>query len=419
VRLLIAVALFVATPAQADPLDEVGFGAAATGMANARGALSVGAEAIHTNPAGLALADRPELLVGWQIAHDRLALDGDDANHVDARGTSIGIALPFRVRCARLAVGAALYLPDQYLARIQLTPISEPRYVRFDSAAHRIVVEPMAAIAIGDWAFAAGASLLADARSRELAFDVGVVGGDKQGDARLDISLPLRIAPLVGVRWRPTPALELAAAFRGELSLDLELDIVANVDVPNVVTGTAGVLLQSASYFTPLRASLAAAYHPRRDLAITAELAYERWSALGSGVADLRVVLDLDITPPLVEPMQPAAQFDDIVTPRAGVQWTHGDVALRTGLAYLPSPVPAQTGLTSFADGDRTLATAGAGLRITPGAILAQPIDLDVAVGWQHVFHTLVRKDVALAPGGAFSSGGDILQASASATVRF
>jgi hypothetical protein len=408
-----------AVSSAADPLDELGFGAAATGMANARGALAVGVEAIHTGPGGLALAERPELLLGWQIAHDRLQLDGNDAQLLDAHGLSFGLSLPFRVRCARVAAGVALYFPDQYLARVKFTPLGEPHYVRFETQAHRIVVEPMAGLAIGAWSFGAGMSLLADARSRKLDFDIGVVGGDKQGDASLDIQLPVRIAPLLGVRWRPTSKLDLSAMFRGELGLDLDLDILAVVDVPNVVTGDATVTLRSTSFFTPMRASLAAAYRVRPDLAITADVTWERWSALGSGVPDLRVLLALDIAPPLVDPMALPDAFHDIVTPRAGVQWTRGARALRAGLAYLPSPVAAQTGLTSFADGDRSLATAGAGFRIEPNGVLAQPIDLDVAIAWQHVFHQLVRKDIAVAPGGAFASGGDIFQASASATVRF
>ncbi|MEO8705297.1 MAG: outer membrane protein transport protein [Kofleriaceae bacterium] len=418
-RRIVVACVLAAGPAAADPLDELGFGAAATGMAGARTALAVGAESIHRDPSGVALAERPELLVGWQYTRDRLQLDGHDANLLDAHGTSIGLAVPFAIHKLRVGAGIAVYLPDQFLARVQLTPISEPHFVRFESATHRAVVEPVIAVATGDWSFGAGVSLLADARSRELRFDVGVVGGSKQGEARLDIALPVRAAPLAGVRWRPSPLVDLSASFRGSLSLDLDLDIVANIDVPNVVTGDATVTLRSVSYFTPMRATVAAAVHPRADLTVTADLTFERWSALGSGVPDLRVLLALDIAPPLVDSMQPAADFHDTITPRLGAEWRTGSRTLRAGAGYLPSPVPDQTGITSFADGARVLATAGAGLRIEPNAILVYPIDLDVAIGWQHVAHALVRKDATLQPGGAFSSGGDLFQASASATVRF
>lgn len=283
-----------------------------------------------------------------------------------------------------------------------------------------ISVEPVAAIRIGQYlAFAAGGSLLADARSRELVFDVGVVDGVKQGDARLDIDLPLRVAPLAGAWWRPHPKVELAAAIRGSLSLDVALDIVANVDVPGVVTGDATVALRAVSFYTPLRAVIGGALHVRDDLAISADVAYERWSALGSAAPELRVTVNLDTAPALVETMAPAARFRDIVTPRLGVEYTRGALRLRAGGAYLPSPVPEQRGLTSIADGARTLAALGVGFRIAPNAILLHPIDLDLGLTWQHVRSATTQKDLTIAPGAAFSSSGDILQGAASATVRF
>jgi len=221
------------------------------------------------------------------------------------------------------------------------------------------------------------------------------------------------------VRYRASDALELAATFRGELAVDLALDIRTDVAVPSVVSGDADVSLRSTSYFTPMKLGLAAAFRPRPDLALTADVAFERYSTLGSGVPDLRVLLALDIMPTLVTSTQPPARFSDIVTPRVGAEWQRDALRFRAGIAYLPSPVPAQTGITSFADGDRLLATGGLGIRLEPNATWTRPIDLDLGLAWQHVEHAVVKKDQALQPGGAFTSGGQVLQASASATVQF
>jgi hypothetical protein len=424
VRSLALVAALAATAA-ADPLDEVGFGAASAGMEGSRRAIETGAAAVHDNPAGVARAVRPEVLLGWQYSINHLSIDDHDAGVVDAHGTSIGLAIPFAVGELRFGAGLALYLPDQYLARLQLTPLSEPHFVRFETASQRLAVEPVAAVAFGDFAIGAGASVLSDARSNELTFDVGLIGGEKQGTANLDISLPTRTAPLVGVWWRPSPAFEVAGTFRGELSLDLALDIRANVQVPGVVTGDAIVSLRSVNYYTPMKVAVAGAWHPRDDLTVTGDIAWERWSALGSGVPDLRVLVALDIQPPQIGTTTPPANFHNIVTERAGVEWITDWAALggiwrlRAGAAHMPSPVPAQTGLTSFADGRRVAVSVGAGVRFGAGGWLSQPIDLDAAIGWQHVAHDLVHKDMDLVPGGAFSSGGDIVQASVSTTVRF
>ncbi|MGE0547789.1 MAG: OmpP1/FadL family transporter [Kofleriaceae bacterium] len=402
----------------AEPLDELGFGAAATAMANARAATAVGAEAIHVDPAAVALATRPEVLIGYQSTMGRLSINDRDAGAGDSRGTSLGLVIPFELDELRIGAGVGLYLPDSYVARISVAPMTEPQFTRLATVSHRMVIEPVAAIAYRNFAFGAGASLLADARSRKLAFDVGVVGGAAQGTAEVDVSLPPRIAPLLSARWSPARIVDVSATFRGELSLDLALDIDANVNVPQVVTGTAEISLRSVHYFTPMRVAVAAAVEPRDDLLITGELAWERWSTLGSGVPDLRVLLALDTAPPLVSQVAPPAHLRDIFTPRLGVEWRTGAVRLRAGGGYLPSPIPPQTGLTSFADGARVLTTAGAGIRIAPSALWRQPIDIDLALAWQHVVDELVHKDMALYPGGAFSSGGDIVQVGISSTVR-
>lgn len=410
--------LLVASTAAADPLDELGTGAQATGMAGARTAIATGVEAIHANPAGVARGEAGEAMAGYAYTWNRLQIDDHDARVIDARGTTLGLAVPYDLGSVRVGAGVVVYLPDQFLARIQLTPVSEPSFVRFATQQQRIVVEPVAAVDFGDVAIGAGASILADARSRDLTFDVGGSAATKSGTATLDLSLPLRAAPLLGVWWQALPGLELAATFRGELSLDLDLDIKANVNVPGVVTGDALVSLRSASYYTPARGALAAAYHPSPRSVYTAELGIERWHALGSGVPDLSVAIELDVAPPLVTTQAPPAHFHNVPTFRVGTEQTRGKWRFRGGLAWLPSPVPAQTGLSSFADGDRYVGALGIG-RVFHHAWLAEPLELDLGLQWQHVAHALVVKDFALQPGGAFSSGGDIAMANLSARIRF
>src|SRR5690606_39127180 len=245
-----AIALVVAgtTAASADPLDELGLGAAATAMANARSALATGAEAAHANPAGTARVARPEVLAGWHYAHRRLELDGDDAGVDDAHGTTLALAIPFSFGTVQVAAGVALYLPDRLAARVHLPPADEPHFVRLNDTADRVVVEPVAAISFGRFAIGGGASLLVDARSNELAFDVATVGGEPRGRGRVDLVMPWRAAPILGLWWRPARVLELAATFRGELSLDMALDLRTDVAVADATEG-ATVSLRSASHF--------------------------------------------------------------------------------------------------------------------------------------------------------------------------
>jgi hypothetical protein len=423
--LVLVLVLALSRAAHADPLDLFGYGAAAAGVAGARTATATGAEAAHYDPAGVALADRPTLLAGWGAAAMRLDIDGRDGDVLDPHGTSLGIAVPVHAGDWTYAGAIGLYLPDQFLARIHLIPPTEPHFVLLDNDANRVVVEPVAAAAYKDrFAIGAGASILADAASKQIVFDVGVVAGQKVGEAALDIALPVRAAPLVGVWMKPHDRVRLAATFRGELSLDLRLDILANVQVAGVVTGDALVSIRAANYFTPARATGGVAVDVADDLTLSADVAYQRWSAFGTGLPDLRVLIALDLQPPLVQTDVPLAKFHDTVETRLGAEYhrTGGktDWALRAGAAYLPSPVPPQTGLTSFADGDRTIVTAGGGITLARWQpLLTHPIHLDAAIGWQHVAHELTQKDATMYPGQAFSSGGDILQAQLSTTVTF
>jgi hypothetical protein len=419
------VIVLLARTAAADPLDDLGFGAASLGQAGARTATATGAEAAHYDPAGVALGAHPQLLIGWGAAAMRLKIDDAPADVLDARGTRIGLAVPVHVGEWSVGGGLALYLPDQFLARVQLIPPTEPHFVLLDNDPHRAVVDVAAAVGYRDrFAIGVGASIFADAASKQIVFDVGVVGGEKVGQAALDIALPVRVAPTLGIWVKPHPRVRAAATLRGALSLDLTLDILANVQVAGVVTGDALVSIRAANYYTPARATAGVAVDVTDDATVSADLIYQRWSAFGTGLPDLRVLVALDLTPPLVSTTNPPANFHDTVGARVGAELRHRgartNYAVRGGWAYVPSPVPAQTGLTSFADGDRQIFTLGAGVTLADWApILTRPVAIDLGLGWQHLAHQLTAKDTPSYPGEAFSSGGNILQATLSSTIEF
>ncbi|HUH02618.1 MAG TPA: outer membrane protein transport protein [Kofleriaceae bacterium] len=425
--LLILVGLALAPgTATADPLDEFGFGTRAAATAGSSSATAIGADAAHVNPAGVALAPHPAVLFGYGYGAMQLDINGRDAEVLDAHGTSLGMALPLELGSGvRAAFGLALYLPDQFLARIQLIPPTEPHFVRLDNDPHRLVADPVVSLRLGRWlAIGAGASLLADARGSGINFNVGVVSGEKVGESALDVKLPLRTAPLVGVLIAPEERVRAGLSFRGELALDIALDILANVDVAGVVSGDALISVRAVNYFTPRQVVAGIAADVTESLTASAQLGWADWSAAPSGVADLRVLVALDVAPPLVQTDVPPALFTDTITPRLGAEYTmrgaRTDLAVRAGYAYLPSPVPEQTGLTSFADNDRHLLAAGVGVTLADWQpILTRPIELGLAVQWHNLRKQLTVKDARDFPGEAFSSGGNIVHATTSMTVSF
>ncbi len=423
--LAVILVLAAAGDAAADPLDTFGFGARASGLAGAVTADARGAAAAHANPAAVALAAHPEVTLGWGYGRAALTLNGRDAQLLDAHGTDLGLAIPIRWGRVTTAFGLALYLPDQFIARIQLIPATEPHFVLLDNDLHRIVVEPVLAIRPFPWlSIGGGVSLLADAAGNGVAFDVGVVGGEKVGEGALDVSLPTRATPHLGVLVTPHERVRLGLAYRGEVDLAVKLSILANVDVGDVVTGDVLIDLRALNYFTPRRLTGGAAVDVLPDLTLTADLSWLDWSAFRGAVPDLNLLITLDLTPPLVDTLFPEAAFHDTFVPRFGAEWRtragRVDLALRGGYAFEPSPVPAQVGLTSFADNDRHVVAFGAGIVLRAfEPILTRPIAFDLGVQWHHLADQVTMKDQTAFPGRAFSSGGELVRGGITMTVSF
>jgi long-chain fatty acid transport protein len=426
VVLLALLALLVpGAPARANPLSTFGFGARATAMAGAQAADARGPAAAHHNAAGVAFAEGPEVLVGYGGAVMGLTLDGAAARVTAPRGTSLGLALPARFQSFAVALGVALYIPDQFLLRVRLVPPGEPRFLLLDNNLQRLAVEPVLSLRVGRrFALGAGATLLADAAGRGVTFDVGVVGGDKIGRGAIDVALPLRAAPLVGILALPAAWLRLGATYRGALDLRLSLDVLARIDIAGAITGDALIALRAADFYTPHEVTLAAAIDPLPWVTLTAEVRWLGWHLFDGGVPDLRVGLDLSVSPPLVDGRARSAPFSDVWSPRLGVEVRREltprfGLDLRAGYAFVPSPMPPQSGQTSYADCDRHVVAAGGGLRIRRLApILRGPISVGVALQ----LHELVARVEAKAPsraGRGFVADGWILALAATLEARF
>jgi hypothetical protein len=398
--LAVAVVAIISSTASADPLDEFGAGSRAAGMGGSYVASAEGADAAHHNPAGLALATNPSLLLGYGYGAMQLSINGRDADVLNAHGATIGAALPLKLSDdITVAAGLGLYLPDQFIARVQLIPPTEPHFILLDNDPHRLVIEPVVAIKLGRYAaLGAGVSMLGDARGDGITFNVGVIA--------------------------PTPRVRAGFMYRGELSLDLALDIVSNVDVAGVVTGDVLVSIRASNYFTPQRATGGLAVDVLPDLTLSGQLSWVNWEAYPSGVADLSVLLSLDLSPPLVQTDQPPAGFTDTYEARFGAEYRFGGprtkFAARSGYAYLPTPVPNQVGLTSFADNDRHVVALGFGVTLADYApLLTRPIDLSLGLQWHHLQKRMTVKDAMQFPGEAFSSAGDLFHIGTSMKVDF
>ncbi len=426
VAVAVAVAIvLVAAPARANAPDTFGFGPRIAGMAGAGTAEARGQAAAFHNPAGVALTDDIEAAVSYSYAGMLLKLDGADANVTTPRGTSLGLALPARLGPVTAAFGLAVYLPDQFIARIQLVPSTEPHFVLLDNNLQHVVAQPVVALRLGRYlALGGGASILADAAGRGVTFDVGIANGDKVGQAALDVALPVRAAPVVGVTVLPRPWLRLSAVYRGELDLGLSLAILAHVDLPGAISGDTLISLAAVNFYTPHTVSAAAAVDVGA-LTLTAELDWLKWSDFLRALPDLHVTIGLGIAPPLVPPSLPTVRFGDQYIARLGAELRrtlspHLDLAGRLGYAFVPSPVRPQTGLTSFADNDRHVVSIGAGLSLRQlVSILPKPLSLEVALQLHELEARATAKDAKVTSSPGFTSSGTIVYVTAGVEARF
>jgi hypothetical protein len=412
--------------ARGNAFDTFGASSRIEGLAGAGVAEATGWAAAHHNPAGVARADEVEAAVGYGYGVPRLTIDGADAQVTTPRGTTLGLSIPVKLDWLQVAFGLALYLPDQFLARIQIVPVEEPHFVLLDNNIDHVVVTPVLAFrAFRFLSVGAGATLLADAAGHGVTFDVGLSGGQKVGQASLDVSLPIRAAPVVGVLLAPKRSVRLALAWRGQVDLALSLDVLARVNVAGAVTGDALVSLRAFNFFTPEKLSLGAAWDITDDWTVTAELDWVRWSNFRGGAADLRVLVQLGVSPSLVQALFGTDSFQNTWVPRLGVEWRRAIgrrfmAAARGGYAYERSPVPDQTGLTSFADGNQHVIALGGGFQVAHlGDVLEHPLSLDVALGWHELEPRTTLKDPRLFPGAGFTAGGRIVHLSFTLTARF
>lgn len=411
--------------ARANPLDTFGFGPRAAAMAGAVTADARGQAAAFHNPGGVAFTDDVEVALSYHYAGMALRIDGGDANVTTPRGVSFGLALPVHIGPVTAALGVALYLPDQFIFRIQLVPATEPHFVLLDNNLQHVVAQPVLSFRFGEHvSIGAGATILADAAGNGITFDVGVDQGNKVGQAALDVRLPIRAAPVVGILYAPRPWLRFGAAYRGEIDLKLSLDILAHVDLPGSITGDTLISLTALNVYTPHTLTGGVAVD-LGALTLSASLDWLKWSDFDQALADLKVHIGLAIAPPLVPPELPVPRFNDQWIGRLGAEVrrdlsAHVGAAARVGYAYVPSPVPAQTGLTSFADNDRHVISFGAGVSLRDLIhFLPKPLSFDVALQLQELAPRATAKDPHLTSSPGFTSSGTIVDVSAGLEARF
>lgn len=406
--------LLAAAPARADAPLLFGFGARSAGLARAGVADDDAGAAARENPA---LAAMPGLRVRVGYGYGALALtfDGKDAGVPHASGVDIGAQYGVHVaRAVDLGLALALHLPDSNLAALTFHPATEPQFPLYEAPLQRTSFDLVAAVRLGRIWLGGGASVGLSVGGGGTQFSLGPDARGVVADGSVDVTLPYRVTPVVGARV-DLGRVTVGVSVRGPMSLGLRLDNAALVNINgNPLNGTTQVTVSGEDGWDPAVITAGAHVTLAPWIAVMGSLEYAVWSAAPPPVAEVQIDAQLGTNPGLRAVRFPSPRFRDTIAPRlaAEVRWpSPADWfwAARLGYAVLPSPVPRQSGLTTYADATRHQLAAGGGVYL--GKIAGVALVLDAAVQLHVLQPRSEDKDSPALPYAHFDAGGHILYA--------
>jgi len=418
---LILTAAF-AVHAQA-PQDLFGLGWRDKAMAGASSAVApeAWAAAMH-NPA--ALGETLRMSLGFSYAYTSFGLlevNGRSASVMDASGVDLGLALPLARFWKGLpfpaGAGLSLHLPDSFVVRMQAVPASEPRFILLDNYPHR--VETAVGVGIAPWRFLRlgfGVQMLVHLQGEDMRVSLGTRAGRKFGEMGIDTTIPYGVVPQGGLQFAPVflpgflGKLVLGVFWREPYILRTYMNIVADVDMKGIVSGDTLLFLKMDDHFTPRKFAFALSLPASSGVDVFAGLDFLQWSSFDGCVSQYRMRLDFGINPPLVEVFFPADNFHDTWVPHAGLRVHSDGVDFAAGYAFVPSPVPAQTGFLNLLDNDRHVAGLGVGVQAGSPGWWPHPVRLRAAFQYHQLVKRTENKVSPLWP--AVSHGGALLQLS-------
>jgi long-subunit fatty acid transport protein len=440
IGVLVALALLATAPsANANPPDTFGFGSRETAMGGAVAAETRGFAANYYNPAALARSRGLEIGIGYFRAEHSLEMNGRDSGVDPVKGMNAGFVAPGRVLDIPFAFGVALHLPDDRISRVRALRQEQPRWELYDNRNQRLFLAANLAIEPVPWLWIGGGlSFMSSTRGR-----LDISGGAnvfRPDDSKLrhevDADLTAVRYPQAGVRVALGERVALAAVYRGEFQLALDLSAHLFGDISGLTTALYELQTHSINNFLPQQVVLGGSWAVTDRLRTTFDATWIDWSAYVAPIAKLDAVLDIPpppsgwpstVTPPTTPAptrIAPLVMHDRVV-PRVGLEWhalgerkVRGFV--RGGYEFAKSPIAAQTGITNYVDRDRHSVSFGLGgsfddlLPELPGTLT---IDAHVQVSRLVTEATL--KASAADYVGDYTAGGSIFAAGVTAGFAF
>ena len=432
-------ASLLAGEASGNPVDTFGLGSRSTAMAGAVAADVDDFSANYYNPAGLVSAKSLRIDLGYVRGDAHLSMNGKD-NHVDAvRALVFGLVAPGKVAGVPFAFGVGLHLPDDRVLRVRSLEQSQPRWEMYDNRTQRLFFAANLAVRPFSWLeIGGGLGFLAQTRAR-----LDITGGVDLSDPKMsllrhevDADLTSIRYPQVGVRVIASDKLRFAAVYRGQFSLNLDIDARLAVTASYLAVQVpllALITTRSVNAFQPQQLVVGGSYDLADTLTIDADLTWVNWSAYESPVTRVssNVKIGAGLPPKFIpEPAAPTnvlpPNFHDTLVPRVGAEWriplgARGhQLALRGGYFYERSPIPEQSGGTNFVDGDRHAFSVGMGVKLAhPSEVLEGDLRFDIHAMLSLIPERTMHKQTAADIIGDYRAGGSIVLFGATLGVVF
>jgi long-chain fatty acid transport protein len=420
-------------------LDQFGFGARPMSMGNAFTALATDFTGTYYNPGALGARTAFSAGAGFSYAHYALDFRGENPQF-DARterqqplsAFQLGLAAPLGDPDSvfgRVVIGLGLHLPTRQIvgADVETAP-GRPEFFLYGARRDKVGILPAVAFRILPFddidqtlAIGLGATVLADIGG-SFTFNLSNSGNQGVSSVSTNLQLDHDLAPNAGIFWWPVEGLSIGVAYRGELSLKADFDVVVDLDGDGV--SDFPLNLEAVTLFQPQQVAMGFAVDPTDWLTVSFDVTWQNWSAFKDPFITIR---------PIIAQTDP--DFRDVWVPRVGLEVEPAKgFALRAGYYWQPTPIPAQTGATTLVDCDKHVLSFGAGwtwwttreryerhgdeVAIVPYE--ANPISIDAFVQWHMLSSERVAKaDPTSSPVGAsFEAGGDIFNFGFLVTLR-
>jgi long-chain fatty acid transport protein len=418
IRRALALAALAATPAQASVFDAFGYGARASAMGNAQAAIAEDYTGVYYNPATLTVRKTPHVGTGVELIAPDFTIHHSQAPGDDTPsdvlpdpnvGVNVGLLFPLGGLIEnRFALGIGAFLPTVNVTRVDAIDAETPQYYRYQSLPDKLIIAPAVAFQIVDSvSVGLGVQVLGNLHGAAVVDLDALTRRFVRKNLKVDVELTKGWT--AGLLVRPSPALRVGLSYRQSLALDYRL--ITDIGIEGA--GRLVADIRGTALYTPDQYTLAVGFDPVRNVTLTTDLIWARWSQAPDPTAHFDVTLDgkpLGIDPITADSDRVHLGAVDTLSPHVGVEWRPDPAwALRAGYAYVPTPLPPQTGRTNYIDNDVHQFGGGFGYTFAdPLAVHDAPLTVDIVGQYTLMPDRHMAKSASDDAVGTYDAGGHV-----------